>query len=152
MRQRPRRSTPRPDPKAHEVDGLLPYMSLINKKPDRHYVLVNRADMVMGEHYYAMMGYEYLLADPQNKDAETIGGRARKLNPGDQMEVMGAVWMWMPMKRRQQIEEYGIDGQGGLDLADRLEEQMGKLMLAEARGPMKPVHAEFGNTTDRGRG
>lgn len=136
-----RRTTKRPDPTSREVDGLLPFRTLLNKDPSKHYVLVHEADNMQGPAYYQMMGYQFVIARPNEKDSERIGGIVGDPpNEGDKLRVMGDVWMWIDGYRRKQIEEWGIDGNGGLNLADELDERMGKLNLSEAQGRMSESH------------
>lgn len=110
---------PRKDPQPRHIDGTADWARIDNKDPHRHYVLVNKGDtMALGK--YRMYGY---VTETAREDGPRPFAGAT-VQPGQELEVMGCVLMSIDKKRWADIVENGVDGQSGLQLADRNEEAM----------------------------
>lgn len=107
----------RRDPRLRPADALE--ASIVNAKPDRHYVLVSMADHLHGPDYYEELGYEYV--DPRVEGSERLRGKRTRGDSDGRVEYRGCVLMFISHAERAQIEQYGPDGESGQELADRFE-------------------------------
>jgi len=107
---------------------------MVNKRPDRHYVLVYTGDPE------AMATYPALGFVPEAYEAggvQPAGGWTGKA--GDNIVVRDHILMSISMEDWQQIQQYGPDGQTGYDLHDRIEEQ-----IISRRGEHDPIRGANG--------
>ena len=111
----------RKDPKLKPVNSGSPYFDLVNEDPSKKYTWVYKAAAEMGVDYYRdAMGYE-----PVQFTAGGVKPRVGKaLEHGQLIEAMGHVLMFCSKERAQEIEETGVDGQGGQQYADLIERKM----------------------------
>jgi hypothetical protein len=111
----------RKDPKSKPVNSGSPYFDLVNQDPEKKYVWVYKAAAEMGVDYYRdAMGYE-----PVQFVKGGVKPRVGKiLEPGQYIEAMGHILMFISHERAVEIEENGVDGQGGQAHADLVEQKM----------------------------
>lgn len=111
------RSDPRPRPPNERRGGL----AIENGRRDRFYVLVPRGEGEFEQEGYYERGYEI------EKSAGEGGTRilGKRLPPkGEEITYRGLVLMSIDRAEHEQQELYGVDGDGGQDLADLIEDKM----------------------------
>jgi len=106
----------RRDPLPRSTDGVR--FRVINKDPNKKYVLVNKAQTEYGVNEYLAMGYD--VTEYRSGGASIAGGRNCK--PGDIPEYMGTVLMEIDKERADYIDQHGLYGDGGQERADRIED------------------------------
>lgn len=114
------------DPPKRPVTDVARRGSLKNLRSDRHYVKVYKAAPDQGIDYYLDLGYEIEVIKDGGPSLTGVGKEnpfhARR--PGDPIEHMGHVLMSCPMERKEQIDRYGVDGDGGQEKADIVENRI----------------------------
>jgi hypothetical protein len=122
-RKLPAQKTIRRDPKrVRAINGTSPWATLMNQRPDRKYVLAAKADSMYGVSYYEAIGYSVEMANNGPNALRFIAGTAVK--PGEPLESLGHVAMSIDLETWEQIEQFGVDGNGGQDFADTVEKRM----------------------------
>lgn len=111
----------RKDPKKGPVNAGSPHFELIHSDPKKKYTWVSKTSEEVGVDYYRdVLGYEPV-------QFSLKGARPRickKLNEGDYIESRGLVLMAVDRARALEIDELGIDGNSGQQMADQVEKRM----------------------------
>ncbi len=108
------------DPTPSHHDPSEGRFALINRDPDRHYVWAYINDDETGKGKYLAMRYRVEVQEPGGV-RPVIGDTVQD---GEEITASGHVLMSCSLERRQEIEQHGAFGEGGLALADRQEERM----------------------------
>jgi hypothetical protein len=114
------RPTRRKDPAVRHHDGGSTWAKVLNKKEDRHYVLVNMNSSDMGPGYYKEIGYRVEVAD---KDGPRLAG-GTTVKDGEEITMRGMLLMSCDMERYREIQRSGPDGNTGWDDAERVERKI----------------------------
>lgn len=119
----------RKDPRNRHLDGsATAWTQVINRDPNRHYVLVSvGADE--GPDWYESIGYQVDVYGGE-KGLKLKGGKVNK-TVGEPIEVRGHLLMSCSMERKEEIDRYGADGDSGQEHADEIER---RLSLNKSRG------------------
>lgn len=125
----------RKDPPRRPTDALTPYNAVKNPKEGFHYVLVSKdgRDAASPE-YYEMLGWSPVIYSGEKSTCLGWG----KWKENQVVENMGQILMEMDHERWVQLEQYGMNGQTGLNQADQLAAQIG------TRGGIDPVRSKSG--------
>lgn len=86
---------------------------LVNADPDCHYVWAYKGDQTTGVEYYLQIGYEPVKWS--EKGARPAGTRGTN---GQDIERMGHLLMSIAQSERDDIEQHGITGDGGLEMVN----------------------------------
>jgi hypothetical protein len=109
---------------------------ITNYDPNKKYIWANTQDKNQGVAYYESIGYR--------AEVKSEGGvsapYARKLREGEEILVRDMLLMSMSKEEAQEIEQFGDDGDTGLELARKLELKMtgGKDPRFTDRRALKP--------------
>jgi len=106
--------TPRSDPRPRTHDGANKGVGLSNARPDRHYVGVDQHGNAVSD--YESRGYEVEIAEEAG-----VRWNRRTCKLGEPLEYMGHVLMSIDINEHKRIEREGDHGDGGQELADRIE-------------------------------
>jgi len=127
----------RRDPRhARHIDGTSPWMQLINKRPDRVYKAIDKNDQMYGVAYYEMIGYVIEKVESGPNALRFAAGKTGR--PGDDLENFGHVIMSVSQERADEIEQYGVTGDGGQNEANLVEQR-----IVNKRGgydPLRGIH------------
>lgn len=96
------------------------WTQLYNRDPERVYAWVYTGDKNQGIGYYRSNGYVVESYDPDGVQAPFANG----LKPGDEIVVRDNVLMSISRKEYEEIQRWGADGHGGIELTKRLEAKM----------------------------
>lgn len=122
----------RRDPRARHTDGVLPYMRLANKDPNKHYVLAYANDRTTGVEYYEAIGYT--IETYRGEQGVHFPAQRRSAKLQEPIENRGHYLMSIPLKDYEEIQQYGPEGGRGQDYVDQLEHQIvdtGKALVAD---------------------
>ena len=110
----------RKDPPARALDGVSPWARLENKTPGRHYVLIHSTTAGQVEEYI-YNGYE---AEVWKTGGVRIAGFRGKPPFGEEMLTRGMLVMSCSAERKAEIDDVGVDGNTGWDLAEQVEDHI----------------------------
>jgi hypothetical protein len=112
----------RRDPEPRRIHGTSPaFTRLKNRRPDRHYVVVNPNDPdAMAE--YTAQGYVVEITS-NDKDALTFEAGVTS-KEGEPLSQRGGITMSIDKEEHARIIREGADGQSGLNLADIIERKL----------------------------
>lgn len=132
---------------AHTFDGTPAWTKLVNRRPDRHYVLVYKAggeSNLTGR--YLELGYEVeKWGDPADKTRLRFGIGRGPDRAGEDMEFQGHVLMSIDLEEHQRIQQQGDGmGGGGQSYADRVERA-----IRRGTGVANPLRGRKGVFSDR---
>ena len=114
VRPRPKRI----DPKERKLRG--PSLEVLNQDPNRHYVLANMNDPICGQGFYEGIGYK---AELLTQDGPRLRG-AKNVQLGEPITHQGHLLMSLERELRDEIEQYGINGDGGFEAASIIENKI----------------------------
>ncbi len=139
---KPRKSTSkapvRRDPRhPRHIDGTAPWMQLLNKDPGRVYKAINKNDQMYGVAYYEMIGYVIHKVEAGPKALRFAAGKTGR--PGDDLENFGHVIMSVTQERADEIEQFGVTGDGGQEEANLVEQR-----IVNKRGGYDPLRGLHG--------
>lgn len=116
----PRTSGPRNDPAPRPPSGSVSSLfALRGADPSKHYVWANTLDEVRGLPFYEQIGYEPVC---WSDDGATPNGKRGQ--SGTPIVRMGHTLVAIDKAARDEIEQHGIDGDGGLALADEIQRRI----------------------------
>lgn len=90
-------------------------------RPMKHFVLVAKNRDELGQAHYEGLGYKVV---PITKDGPRLRGLASTAKDAPFQEWMGLILMSIDMDLKQDIDQYGADGQGGIDLFDKIDQMI----------------------------
>jgi hypothetical protein len=97
-------------------------MGLRNPDCRRHYVWVSKTEKNQGVDYYMDAGFD--IEHYQGKDGvQAVGGMSTR-KEGDVIERHAAILMSCSIERWEEICQFGMDGESGQDLADKMQKQI----------------------------
>lgn len=113
----------RNDPKPRNMNGLMAWNRLVGNDPSRHYVWVSLNAPFFGTEYYEGLGYdiEYWREGCAKPAADGRKDLKELIKGGGPIQRSGHVLMSCPKETREEIEQFGPDGDSGQDLADKIE-------------------------------
>jgi hypothetical protein len=124
----------RKDPKPREVTGLAlgangesRFTKIVNKDPQKKYVLAWQADDVTGASYYESLGYDIELY----RDGGPRLAAMRKAQPGEAMVFRGCVLMSISLEAYNELQKFGEEGNTGQAWADSIEKRIHKSKRVE---------------------
>ena len=127
----------RRDPRhARHVDGTSPWAKLVNTDPNRKYILADKNDQMYGVPYYEAIGYIVHKVEPGPNALRFLAGKTGRV--GDDLENFGHVAMSIDLERWNEIEQYGVTGDGGQNEANLVEQR-----IVNKRGgydPLRGIH------------
>lgn len=112
------RTPKRIDPKLRRTRG--PSLEVMNRDPNRHYVLANMNDPICGQGFYEGIGY---IVETLRPDGPKLRGM-RTCQPGEPITAQGNVLMSVELEVREDIERFGINGDGGMEAAEMIENKI----------------------------
>lgn len=126
----------RRDPKRSHIDGIREgHLKGDGYRPnDFHYVFADKSSRYRGPEYYEMLGYRIMTVD----DHIEVTGRFRQKDK--QIEYMGHYLMCISKSERRDIEQFGVDGQGGLQETAKIE----KLLIGKGHKGADPLRGISG--------
>jgi hypothetical protein len=113
----------RSDPVPRRTDGQTGWDKILNKDPDKWYVLVPLLGVEYGPDLYESMGYRIEKWDGTETGTNLQGGKHSR-KKGDALQTRGVVVMSCSMERHNELVAHGDDGESGQEMADILEKQI----------------------------
>lgn len=111
---------PRNDPAPRAPSGSVSSLfALRNPDPTKHYVWANTLDEVRGLSFYEQIGYEVVCWTDNGPAANGKKGQS-----GTPISRMGHTLVAIDKEARADIEQHGIDGEGGLALAEEVQRRI----------------------------
>lgn len=128
-----RKTTGRKDPASRHVDGLATsrkgnrFLLVANPDPRYVYAWVWKADEQTGVPFYESNGYEIVLASQDGPRPAAV----RKPQMGAPFEFRGMVLMQIEKEEYDRIQREGVDGDGGSQWADMIEQRINRQRRAD---------------------
>ncbi len=126
---------PRKDPRPRSHDGANTGSRLVNKRPDRHYVLVSPDAETLGE--YRARGFKVEVAE---EGGVRFGVQTTKF--GETLEYKSQVLMSLSLEEKAELDQHGEEGDTGWALADRVENAILDKRQA-IRDTMRGLHGRY---------
>lgn len=115
----------RVDPPRKSAGTVLRATSLSNQDINKHYVwasLTNEIQGIPAVDYYEATGYDVEVHKP-NGVVSGLGRTTREKKMGQRIEQYGCVLMSCSIERKAEIDQFGVDGDGGQQAASALEDK-----------------------------
>lgn len=115
----------RVDPPRKSAGTVLRATALQHQDPEKNYVWASLTNPIQGipaVDYYENIGYDVELHKPGGV-VSGLGRTARERKQGQRIEQYGCVLMSCSLERKAEIDQFGADGDGGQQAADRLEDR-----------------------------
>lgn len=141
------RAAKRIDPPKRPVSDEHRRGTLKGLDPNRHYVRVYKAAQYQGIEFYEELGFEVEYIR-EHGGPQLPGGAFRKRKVGDAIEYQDHVLMSIPLDKWHEIEQNGVDGDGGQRAADALEDRI----IDKSKGvedPLRGMHGIRGRQNPR---